>query len=142
MTLTVPVFDRLTVWLKAGPIAAPYAPGALAAAQREAARLLRAVFGCLQRIRPAPTGGLRLTFEWDNDLHDRVMVWGTALEDHEILDEDDEDGADREPPDYSLSRLALEPGVPQEMAGLVLGLYAVQDLGAEDEDEPVCICAA
>lgn len=123
--LTEPVFDRLTLWLMAEPVATSYTPDPIAAAQREAARLLRAIMSCLLRAGPAPGGGLRLVFEWDDDLHDRAMVWGSAIEDCEILDEDDEDGADAERPDHPPEDLtALDVGVPQDMAGLVLDLYA------------------
>ncbi len=96
-------FDRLTLWLFHTEPTAPPTFGPIAAAQRAAVRLLQAVMLRVDTIRPLPSGAVILTFACPDTLHDELMVWGAAIEDLEILAEDDEDGADAEQTDDPLA---------------------------------------
>ncbi|WP_203159522.1 hypothetical protein [Methylobacterium aquaticum] len=99
--LVAPAFDRLATWLASRPDPTAISACPIEAAQREAARLLPALMARVETIRPLPSGAIECRFACDAVLFDRLMVWGAAVEDLEAWGEDDEDGADAEPPDYA-----------------------------------------
>lgn len=119
-SLSAPDFDRLSLWLVRPEPPAPPTFDPIAAAQRAAARLLKAVMLRVDTIRPLPSGAVILTFACPDTLHDELMVWGAAVEDLEILAEDDEDGADAERTDDPLA--SEWPGPPGAASWCGLGL--------------------
>jgi hypothetical protein len=116
--LVAPAFDRLATWLASRPDLAAISPCPMAAAQREAVRLLPALMARVETIRPLPSGAVECRFACGAVLFDRLMVWGAAVEDMEVWGEDDEDGADAEPPDYPPDGLVVEVyvGAPKSVA--------------------------
>jgi hypothetical protein len=131
--------DAYTNWIAAyqapratPPRTVPDASGAwsgiLLPAQREAARLLVELFDLIDidTITPHPSGGYRMVIACPLAAHDRLALWGASLDLlADLFDAPADDGPDPDP------ITALEPGVPQEMAGLILGLY-----GAAPTPEP------
>lgn len=102
--------------------------GVLLPAQREAARLLVELFDLIDidTITPHPSGGYRMAITCPLAAHDRLALWGGCLDlVADLFDDPPPDGSRLGP------ITALEPGVPQEMAGLILGLY-----GAAPPPEP------
>ena len=65
-----------------------------------------------------PSGAVECRFACGAVLFDRLMVWGAAVEDLEAWGDDDEDGADTEPPDYPPDSVEVEVYVsaPQGVA--------------------------
>lgn len=132
-TLSASSYDSLSLWLVGPDLTLPRGVDPLAAAQREAVRLLRTVMRDIDIIRPLADGSIRMIFVCDDVLHDDLMIWGAAVEDMEVLAEDDEDGADAEPPDHPLdSQAALPPEAPREIARLTLELFAAHPPMAPD----------
>jgi hypothetical protein len=123
--------DAYTDWIAAyqapraaPPRAVPDASGAwsgiLLPAQREAARLLVELFDLIDidTITPHPSGGCRMAITCPLAAHDRLALWGGCLDlVADLFDDPPPDGSGLGP------ITALEPGVPQEMASLILGLY-------------------
>ena len=116
--LVAPAFDRLATWLASRPAPAAISACPMAAAQREAVRLLPALMARVETIRPLPSGAVECRFACGAVLFDRLMVWGAAVEDLEAWGDDDEDGADAEPPDYQPDSVEVEVyvGAPQGVA--------------------------
>jgi len=93
--------------------------GALLPVQREAGRLLVDLLPGFETVTPLPGGGLRVALACDLETHDRLTLWAAAGLDlvADLLEEPTAQPSGLNPV------AALEPGIPQEMASFVLGLY-------------------
>ncbi|MCF4130267.1 hypothetical protein [Methylobacterium sp. SyP6R] len=93
--------------------------GTLLPMLREAERLLPEIFDGIGDVVAAPAGGYDIAITVSLAMHDRLALWTAGLD---LVEHLIERAASPQP----LPLTALEPGVPQELAGLVLGLYAAQ----------------
>ena len=91
--------------------------GVLLPMQREAARLLPEILDGIGAIEPYPPGGCDVTMTLALAVHDRLALWGASLDLVAHLIEPIEARP-------ALPLTSLDPAVPQEMAAIILDLYA------------------
>lgn len=99
--------------------------GVLLPMLREAGRLLPDILDGIGAIEPYPAGGCYVTVTLALALHDRLALWGANLDLVTHLIEPIE----ARPP---LPLTTIEPGVPQDMAGIIRDLYAAAPRPAPD----------